>query len=76
MLELIKSWFFKSQQTFIQCCQERIQQSPLQFSALFDLRLLWVDLMTFQTIDEIVQTSLESDFRLITTLKITAVKFT
>ena len=51
ILELIKSWFLKSQQTFIQCCQERIHQSPLQFSALFALRLLWVDLMTFQTID-------------------------
>ena len=51
MLELIKSWFLKSEQTFIQCCQERIQQSSLQFSALFALRPLWVDLMTFQMID-------------------------
>ena len=51
MLELIKSWFLKSEQTFIQCCQEGIQQSSLQFSALFALRPLWVDLMTFQMID-------------------------
>lgn len=50
-LELIKNWFSKSQQTFIQCCQEGIQQSPLQFSVLFALRRLQEDLMTFQTID-------------------------
>ena len=57
------SWFPES--SFIQCCQERIQQSPLQYSEFFALRQLRVDLMTFQTIDYNLRTSRELDFRLI-----------
>ena len=42
--------FWRGVQTFIQCCREKIQQSPLEYSVLFPLRQLRMDLMTFQTI--------------------------
>ena len=35
---LIGSWFAERSANFIQCCQERIQRLPLQYSALFTLR--------------------------------------
>ena len=38
-------------QTFIQCCQEKIQQSPLQYSVLFALGQSHMDLMMSRTID-------------------------
>ena len=49
------------------CFHERIQQSPLQYSALFALRLQCVDLMTFSIINQNVRTSQELDLLLITT---------
>ena len=33
-----KVGFLRGPQTFIRCCQERIQQSPLQYSAFFALK--------------------------------------
>ena len=54
-----------AERSFIQCCQERIQQSPLQHSEFFALRQLRVDLMTFQTIDYNLRTSQELDCCLI-----------
>ena len=48
MFELIKVGFRRGPQTFIHLCQERIQQSPLQSSALFALRQSRVDLMFFK----------------------------
>ena len=61
--------FRRGLQTFIQRFQESIQQSSLQYSALFALRQLRVVLMTFRTIDLSMLTSQELDFRLITTSK-------
>ena len=51
LLKLMRSWFQRGLQTFIQYCQDKIQQSPLQYSAMFALTQLRMDLMTFQTID-------------------------
>ena len=56
-------------QTFIQCCQEKIQQSPLQYSALFALGQSRMDLKISRTIDLNMRTSQELDFRLSTTSK-------
>ena len=50
MLELIGRWIWRGPQKFIQCYQEKIQQPPLQHSALFALRQLCMYLMTFQII--------------------------
>ena len=61
--------FRRGPQTFIQRFQESIQQSSLQYSALFALRQSRVVLMTFQTIDLNMRTFQELDFRLITTSK-------
>ena len=43
--------FQRGPQTFIHCVEEKIQQSPLQYSAVFASRQSRVDLMTFQIID-------------------------
>ena len=61
--------FRRSPQTFIQRFQESIQQSSLQYSALFALGQSRVVLMTFRTIDLNMWTSQELDFRIITTSK-------
>ena len=45
LLEWSKVGFRRGPQTFIQCCRERIQQSPLEFSAFFALRTWFVDLI-------------------------------
>ena len=45
LLEWSKVGFRRGSQTFIRCCRERIQQSPLEFSAIFALRTWFVDLI-------------------------------
>ena len=52
---------------FIQCWQERIQQLPSKYSALFALIYLRLDLVTFQIIDKNVRRFQKLDFRLIKT---------
>ena len=73
-LKLIRSFLSERSATFIQCYQEKIQQSPLQYSALFALRQSHMELMTFQTINKNMRTSQELDLK--KPLKITVVKFT
>ena len=67
---LMGSWFpERSSDVYSVCWQERIQQLALQYSALFALICLRLDLETFQIIDKNVRTSQELDFRLIKTSK-------